>query len=71
MYVTMITKDEKVMNLGRGETWGVLDWEERMVMYGVDEIFMFDILKKSKKNIVQFSSVKASLMIRVLYGLYF
>lgn len=40
MYVTMITEDEKVMNLGRGETWGELDWEERMVMYGVDEIFM-------------------------------
>lgn len=50
MYVTMITEDEKVMNLGRGETWGELDWEERMIMYGVDEIFMFDILKKSKKK---------------------
>lgn len=36
--------------------------EERRVMDGVDEMFMFDILKKSK-NIVQFSSVKASLII--------
>lgn len=50
MYVTMITEDEKVMNLGRGETWEELDWEERRVMYGVDEMFMFDILKKSKKH---------------------
>lgn len=62
MYIAMIIKNEEVMNLGSEGAWKELDREERRVMYGVDEMFMFDILKKSK-NIVQFSSVKASLII--------
>lgn len=53
MYVTMIIKDEEVMNLGRGGTWKELDREERRVMYGVDKMFMFDILKKSKNCSIQ------------------
>lgn len=62
MYKTMIIKNEEVMNLEREGAWKELDREERRVMYGVDEMLMLDILKK-RKNIVQFSSVKASLII--------
>lgn len=54
MYIAMIIKNEEVMNLGSEGAWKELDREERRVMYGVDEMFMFDILKKSK---ILFNSV--------------